>query len=76
MEDDAKYKDLYSELEKYERDGVCFGINGVPASPMQIVAEHMTMREDVTYMRDYVMNKDGNIRELNFQMIKEGKELQ
>lgn len=63
------YKDFFAELEMYERSGVSIKMNGYPASPMQVVTAHMA-REDQTYMRDYVLDEDGRVRELAFQNVK------
>ena len=43
-------------------------MNGVPASPMQIVQAHI-VREDAVYMRDYVLNDNGDIKELCFDDV-------
>lgn len=67
MEDDI-YRALYAELEAYEHMGVRMGIDDHPASPMQIVKAHM-IREDASYMRDYVMDDDGKLRELLFYNV-------
>ena len=40
----------------------------MPASPMQIVHAHM-MKEENLYMRDYVLNDDGDIKEVDFNSI-------
>lgn len=68
MSEREKYRDLYAELEKYEHCGVSMKLNNQPASPMQIVTAHM-VREDNTYMRDYVWDEKGCIRELAFDNI-------
>lgn len=39
-----------------------------PASPMQIVTAHM-LKEDKTYMRDYVWDEEGHVKELTFHNI-------
>ena len=62
-------QNLYSEVTDFERKGVDISLNGWPASPMQIVQAHM-MREDVVYMRDYLMNDDGDVKELGFHGVK------
>lgn len=64
-----KYKQLYAELEKYENAGVNMRLGNSPASPMQIVSAHM-VRENSTYMRDYVWDEKGHVRELTFHQIK------
>ena len=66
---DENMKNLFEELADFERKGVYISLNGRPASPMQIVQAHI-MREDVSYMRDYVMNEKGDIKGLGFQHIK------
>lgn len=69
MKEDA-YKILFAELEKYENLGVSMRLNNNPASPMQIVTAHM-VREDPAYMRDYVWDEKGVVRQLTFHNIKE-----
>lgn len=56
---------LFSELTDYEKEGIHILLNGLPASPMQVVQAHI-MREDSVYMRDYVLNEKGDIKELCF----------
>lgn len=65
---EQKYKKFYAELEMYERSGVSMRLNNYPASPMQIVTAHM-VREDQTYMRDYVWDEKGHMKELSFHNI-------
>lgn len=62
------YKYLYHELADYEKDGVSLSMEGTPASPMQIVEAHM-MREDISYMRDYVLDEEGDIKEVCFHHV-------
>ncbi len=59
------YTELYTELEGYERNGVCLLMEGSHVSPMQVVRELMA-REEGSYMRDYEMNADGYIESLSF----------
>lgn len=58
-------QNLFTELNGYEKKGVDITLNGLAASPMQVVQAHI-LREDVIYMRDYVMNENGDIKELCF----------
>lgn len=67
---DRELQTLFTELKAYERKGVSMLINGLPASPMQIVQAHI-MREESSYMRDYVLNDQGDLKELCFHNIKE-----
>ena len=64
------YKQLYTELEQYEHSGVSMRLNNYPASPMQIVNAHM-VREESAYMRDYVWDDKGHVREVTFHNILE-----
>ncbi|HIW42554.1 MAG TPA: hypothetical protein H9743_10580 [Candidatus Mediterraneibacter vanvlietii] len=66
--DETAYKDLFAELERYERKGIDISLDGCHASPLQIVTAYMT-REEGTYMRDYVMGCEGNIEALRFTDI-------
>lgn len=66
---EKKYKQLYAELSKYENVGISIKLNNRPASPMQIVSELM-VKEDNSYMRDYVWDETGHITELAFHSIK------
>lgn len=69
MEKNEKsYQELFAELTGYERSGIRMQINGFPASPLQIVSAHM-VREDNTYMRDYIMDDNGMIQELDFYKV-------
>lgn len=69
MKEDA-YKWLFAELEKYEGSGISMTLNDYPASPMQIVTAHM-VREEPAYMRDYVWDDQGKVKEVAFYSIKE-----
>ncbi len=64
------FRTLFMELTDYEKKGVYMLINGMPASPMQIVRAHI-MREDSNYMRDYVLNDKGDVKELGFHDVKD-----
>lgn len=66
---EQKFQTLFTELTGYEKKGVYMLMNGLPASPLQIVQAHM-MREDLVYMRDYVLNDMGDIKELCFYDVK------
>lgn len=66
---DREAQNMFTELTDYEKKGVDMSLNGWPASPMQIVQAH-AMREDIIYMRDYVMNDNGDIKKLCFDNVK------
>ncbi len=69
------YQELFSELTEYEKSGVRMHIDGRLASPLQIVSAHM-IRETNNYMRDYVMDENGKLKELDFYEVEEKKELE
>lgn len=62
------YETMYTELDGFEKKGVCILIDGRYASPMQVVRAHM-VREAGSYMRDYEVNDDGDIETLSFTNI-------
>ncbi|MCF2669003.1 MULTISPECIES: hypothetical protein [Lachnospiraceae] len=68
MGDEVDLQRMFKELTGYEKRKVDLRMNGIPASPMQIVQAHM-IREDIAYMRDYVLNDKGDIKELWFDSI-------
>ena len=52
MGEKEEMKEMFQELTGFEKKNISLRINGVPASPMQIVQAH-TMCEHQSYMRDY-----------------------
>lgn len=69
------YQELFSELTEYEKSGIRMHMDGRLASPLQIVSAHM-IRETNNYMRDYVMDENGKLKELDFYEVEEKKELE
>lgn len=67
-----EYGEMYDELEKYEKDGVCILMDGYSVSPMQVVKAHMA-REHVSYMRDYEMNEEGKLKAISFININKNR---
>lgn len=65
---ERNYQELFAELSKYERAGIRMEIDGIPASPLQIVSAHM-IREESCYMRDYIAESDGIIKKVNFHHL-------
>lgn len=65
-----EYQELFAELEQLENSGVPMFMEGSLASPMQIVSAHL-LKEEGTYMRDYVMDPKGYIEEITFHDVKE-----
>ena len=63
--EDEQYRNLFLELSEYERMGVRMKMNGHPASPLQIASAH-AVREQPSYMRDYVADENGKVKEVRF----------
>ena len=68
MVDQEVLKEMFEELSGFEKNNISLRINGVPACPMQMVQAH-TMCEHQSYMRDYVLNDKGDVKEVWFQNI-------
>ena len=68
MGEKEEMKEMFQELTGFEKKNISLRINGVPASPMQIVQAH-TMCEHQSYMRDYVLNEEGDIKALWFTRV-------
>ena len=43
--DETKYRELFEELEKYEKRGIDISLDGYHASALQIVTAHMIKEE-------------------------------
>lgn len=69
MQMEMHLQQMFEELVAYELREVRLKMDGSSASPMQIVQAH-TVREDSSYMRDYILDESGNLEELCFQEIK------
>lgn len=67
-EDTKEYQELFRELTRYEKEGVYIGLEGRPASPTQVVKAHM-IQEKPCYMRDYVLDEEGDLKELYFHHV-------
>lgn len=68
-EQDQEGKKLFGELTQYEKNGCRFYLNGRPARPGKIVSA--CLRENATYMREFVSDEKDHIRGINFIRIKE-----
>ncbi len=68
--EDKNYQELFAELSSYEHSGINMKLDNVPASPLQIVTAYM-VREECNYMRDYVWDERGHVKEIVFNDIKD-----
>ena len=64
---------LLIELQNYEKQGISIWLEGLPSNSAE-VSEAMCVREDNNYMRDYVMDENGKLKELDFYEVAEKKE--
>ncbi|MFI3208193.1 MAG: hypothetical protein R3Y40_03550 [Eubacteriales bacterium] len=64
-----EYAELYRELEVFEDHGIHIILQGVQASAFQVVQAHM-IREVGSYMRDYVLDSQGHLKEVTFDDIR------
>ena len=67
IEQDSIYKNLFLEMEEYEKRGVGIFMNDAFVSPL-IVADTCAVHEDCNYMRDYIIEGD-TIREIRFNSV-------
>ena len=51
MGDNDEWKNMFQELTGYEKKNISLRINGIPASPMQIVQAHTMCEKSGIYER-------------------------
>lgn len=61
---------LRRELHGYYRQGVSLCLDGEPSTPDQIVRA-CRVEEEGSYMRDYVSDEKGTIRQIRFDFVKD-----
>ncbi len=64
-----EYADLYQEMELLEEHGIHIMLDGTPVTAFRVVQAHM-IKEDGTYMRDYVLDAKGHLQEIRFNNIR------
>ena len=69
QEKEFTFREMFCELSDWEGREVPIIMKGSPASPMQVVAAHMAAESPSPYMRDYVFDEKGNVKELCFHEI-------
>ena len=63
-------EDLIMELEIYRHKGAVICLSGKRSTPFE-VAKAIQVNEDGCYMRDYITDKDGKIKEIHFDKVQE-----
>ena len=66
--DKESYRSLYSDVKQYEKRGIDILMDGYQVSPMQIVTSRR-VKDEKAYMRDYVWDDKGDVKELGFHSI-------
>lgn len=69
MYQDRAYKELYKEMEDLEKHGIHIMLEGMPVTALSVVQAHM-LKEEGTYMRDYVLDTEGHLTEVIFNDIR------
>ncbi len=69
MYNDKEYKELYKEMEVLEKHGIHILLEGMPVTALSVVQAHM-LKEEGTYMRDYVLDQQGHLTEVRFNDIR------
>lgn len=64
-----EYTELYKEMEVLEEHGIHIVLEGTPTTAFRVVQAHM-IKEDGAYMRDYVLDEDGHLKEVRFNNIR------
>ena len=65
----GEFDALKSELKKYKKQGVALTLEGKPSNPYDIAKACRVSERAASYMRDYISDEDGNLREINFQLV-------
>lgn len=60
---------LLIELENIQNRGITIFLDGIPSSPLA-VTDILCVKESNTFMRDYVTDEKGVLRELRFDKIR------
>ncbi len=71
---DKNQKQLLVELQGFERQGISIWLEGSPSDSFT-VSRTMSVREDSAYMRDYVYDKEGVLKELRFDRVRNQREM-
>ena len=64
---------LKSELKGYTKKGVALSLQGKPSSVYNIVKACKVSESLSAYMRDYISDDSGKVKEINFQRVKQAE---
>ena len=63
---------LLLELEGYENGGVTVWLEGTVSTPYEIAKACAVEEESNSYMRDYITDERGELKEIRFDRIRTG----
>ena len=66
-----EYQAMLRDLSAYQEAGISLTLSGRPSSARE-VAYACTVREHGSYMRDYIPDGDGRLREIRFDKVRTG----
>lgn len=69
MSQTKEYAELYREMEAFEERGIHMEVEERQVSAFGVVQAHM-VKENGTYMRDYVWDSEGQIKKIIFNNIR------
>ena len=61
-------KELFTELKGIQGRGITIFLEGEKSTP-ETVTELLCIQEDSSYMRDYIYDKEGVLKELHFDKV-------
>jgi hypothetical protein len=61
---------LKDELKKYSKKGVRLSLQGKPSNAYNIIRACKVSESKATYMRDYIADETGKVKEIDFQLVK------
>ena len=75
MNESRDYPDrigLLLELEGYENGGITVWLDGTVSSPCEIAYACRMEEDSNSYMRDYITDEKGELKEIRFDRIRNG----
>lgn len=63
-------EELIVELEVYRHKGAVICLSGHKSTPFE-VAKAIQVNEEGCYMRDYITDKEGTVKEIHFDKVQE-----
>ncbi|MCI5623505.1 MULTISPECIES: hypothetical protein [Anaerostipes] len=61
----------HDELSKYLSEGLAIRLDGIAISDVNLEHVNLILKEDDSYMKEFIDNGEGEICAVNFQKIRE-----